>query len=179
MCTYLHVHAHFWWKINIFFKQRRMSLKIWLSTTICVRICVDPLLRYAFPNCSVKHSCLLIPLHKHRHWGFLHQHKQCHHWESYHPIASKSLKRGHIVSPSADASCFPLASRPHLSCYFSEALARLRKQPLGIWLTLEVNDYQLKQNTCLHAAIIRGSSLTSAGPPARCLEGLFTSCAVC
>lgn len=36
-----------------------------------------------------------------------------------------------------------------------------------------VNDYQLKQNTCLHVAIIRGSSLTSAGPPARCLEGFL------
>ena len=51
-------------------------------------------------------------------------------------------------------------------------------RPLGVRLTLEVNDYQLRQNTCLHVAIIRGFSLTSAGPPARCLEGVFTSCAV-
>lgn len=42
-----------------------------------------------------------------------------------------------------------------------------------LWcLTLEVNDYQLKQNTCLHvASIVRGFSPTSAGPPARCVEG--------
>lgn len=151
-----------------------MSLKVWLSAAICVRSCVGPLLRHVLRSTLV----LLIPLHKQRNWGFRHQCKQCHHWKSYHPIASESLKGGHIFSPSADASCFPLASRPHLSCYFPEAFARLRKQPLGIWLTLEVNDYQLKQNTCLHVAIIRGSSLTSAGPPARCLEGLFTSCAV-
>lgn len=51
-------------------------------------------------------------------------------------------------------------------------------RPLGVRLTLEVNDYQLKQNTCLHAAIIRGSNLTSAGPLARCLEGVFTNCSL-
>lgn len=148
-----------------------MSLKIWL-----INCWVRTLTEACFlqlSNCSAKHSCI----NRETEASCPRSNRQCHHWQSIPYLASKSLTKRYTFSSSADASCFFLASRPHLSCYFSEAFARMRKQPLGIWLTLEVNDYQLKQNTCLHVAIIRGSSLTSAGPPARCLEGVFTSCA--